>query len=100
MAVECETMELLFQTDCWDLMAQAFGGDVSPSQAVEYGEWVWRQWEEEIEVGVVAGPVYASVTFAEVCEEEFVPEPGTILLLGSGLAGLAGYASLRWRTRE
>jgi hypothetical protein len=32
-------------------------------------------------------------------EEEFVPEWGSIALLGSGLAGLAGYASLRWRKR-
>ena len=33
-------------------------------------------------------------------EPEFVPEPGTVLLLGSGLMGLAGYAGLRWRSRE
>ena len=33
-------------------------------------------------------------------EEEFVPEPGSILLFGSGLAGLAGYAAVRWRGRS
>jgi hypothetical protein len=31
---------------------------------------------------------------------EFVPEPGTIMLLGSGLLGLAGYAGLRRRGWE
>jgi hypothetical protein len=31
--------------------------------------------------------------------EEFVPEPGSILLLASGLVGLAGYAGLRARKR-
>jgi hypothetical protein len=32
-------------------------------------------------------------------EEEFVPEPGTVALLGTGLVGLGGYGALRWRTR-
>lgn len=108
MAVMCETMEVYSGTDCWIDATGALGGDVAPSQLAEYGEWVVTLWQEEVENGVTAGPVYAGFRFAEVCEEEFVPEPGSILLLGSGLAGLAGYATLRlrsgqalrWRTRE
>ncbi len=36
----------------------------------------------------------------QVRGEAFVPEPGSILLLGSGLAGLAGYAALRLRSGQ
>jgi len=33
-------------------------------------------------------------------EEEFVPEAGTVALLASGLAGLAGYTGLRLRRKK
>jgi fimbrial isopeptide formation D2 family protein len=39
--------------------------------------------------------VYRPSKTVEV-EEEFVPEAGSLLLLGSGLMGLAGYAGMRW----
>jgi hypothetical protein len=50
----------------------------------------------------VGGPPFSecSMLCLDPCDEEFVPESGTIMLLASGLAGLAGYATLRWRTRE
>lgn len=68
--------------------------EVDPSISTGLGHW---------KIGLIGSESelegYVEVEVAEVCAE-FVPEPGTIALLGSGLAGLAGYAALRFRSRH
>ena len=79
----------------------ALSGEVNVdyARAGGLGQWVLRLYQQND----AGGEDWADVTFlvAEDCAAAmFVPEPGSVLLLGSGLMGLAGYAGLRWRTRE
>jgi hypothetical protein len=83
--------------DCFDLRWLAVGlyGGI-PGGPTGYLSAGWP--DEPVDYSPYNGE--CTILCLNPCAVEFVPEPGTILLLGSGLMGLAGYAGLRWRSRQ
>jgi hypothetical protein len=57
-------------------------------------------WPDDLVVGESELPDELMQVCLAAPEEEFVPEAGTIALLGTGLTSLGGYATLRWRLRR
>jgi len=90
--------------DCFRFYADQWEWFCPPDEPdCEDSTYGWVEWPA---FDYSSGNWEAPDAFGTIClnpcevQEEFVPEPATMLLLGSGLASLAGYAGLRWRARS
>jgi hypothetical protein len=81
------------------LGANAVGGEYNDPTffSLDCGNREMGQWQFTLSGADSGLRADFTIRVAEVCGQGFVPELGSILLLGSGLAGLVGYAAVRWR---